>query len=156
MRRLDRGAPLRTAMRAAGLDIPRLAARTKEVDPEGKGLSVAYIGFLVGEGRSAREDCSDRAARLLSRAVDRPLDNLFDTGSSMPEESTSTRVPQINRSLPERLMDQPELARFLKKSRSWVDQQIQSDPDWPVHYAGRSRRFDPIEVLDYLDKKRAA
>ena len=66
MRRLDKGAPLRAAMKAAGLDIPRLAAKTKDVDPTGEGLSRAMVGFIVGSGKTAREECSDRAAELLS------------------------------------------------------------------------------------------
>jgi hypothetical protein len=77
MRRLDDGQPLRDAMTEAGLSIPDLAARTRELDPEGKGLSPAFIGFYVSTGTSARETISTRSASLIARAVDHPVDSLF-------------------------------------------------------------------------------
>ncbi|MFY3807616.1 MULTISPECIES: hypothetical protein [Bacteria] len=169
MRRLDKGAPIRDAMQAAGLDIPRLAARTKELDPDG--LSKALVGFIVGSGKSAREECSDRAAGIIARALNRPVEELFESDEpiSMPEESTSTRRLQVGgrrkprrKGLPDRLMDQPELATWLKKSMSWIDKQIQETRDlpegerFPVHYVGHSRRFDPREVLEHCDQARQA
>jgi hypothetical protein len=166
MRRLDKGAPLRAAMKAAGMDLSRLAARTKEVDPAGEGLSRAMVGFIVGTGRSAREECSDRAAELIAASLDRELATLFESQVFTLRESTSTRRSQTAERqkperLPERLMDQGELARFLRKSRSWIDKQIQEwaqehDDDWPgLIYVGRSRRFDPHAVLDAM-RQRAA
>jgi hypothetical protein len=62
-------------------------------------------------------------------------------------------------------MDQRGLARVLRKSPSWIDKQIQDwndahpDPDdlWPgLIYIGRSRRFDPLAVLDGQRRQRAA
>ncbi|MGW3166940.1 hypothetical protein ACWC9Q_29600 [Streptomyces sp. NPDC001142] len=165
MRRLDRGAPLRAAMRAAGLDIPRLAARTKDVDPEDKGLSASYVGFITGGGKSAREECSDRAADLIATALNRDIEDLFEATFPIPEESTSTRIPEIGRrrrpELPEQLMDQRELSQFLRKSMSWIDKQIQEaqarGDQWPgLIYVGRSRRFDPRAVLDGMQQPRAA
>lgn len=159
MRRLDKGAPIRDAIRAAGLDIPRLAAKTQQIDPGGDGLSKAYIGFIVGRGKTARDECSDRAAELIAKALDVPLSLLFEAGPSMPTESTSTPRSQTRgsrKSLPVQLMNQRELADFLRKSMSWIDQQIKDHDDWPVHYAGRSRRFDPYEVLAYLGERRKA
>ncbi|MEU0087236.1 hypothetical protein [Streptomyces sp. NPDC006274] len=159
MRRLDNGAPLRDAMKASGLSVPRLAAKTREVDPAGKGISAAYVGFIVGQGETAREECSDRAAQLIAAALSRGLDELFETVVFTLRESTSTSRSQSRESqkpLPEQLMKQPELAGFLRKSMSWIDKQIQVDPEFPVLYAGRSRRFDPQQVLDYLGSKRKA
>ncbi|GFH36577.1 hypothetical protein [Streptomyces pacificus] len=159
MRRLDNGAPLRAAMKAAGLSVPRLAAKTKEADPERKGLSAAYVGFIVGQGETAREECSDRAAQLIAAALDRELAELFETVVFTLKESTSTSRSQTRNSskpLPEQLKTQRQLARFLQKSMSWIDRQIQDDAEFPVHYAGRSRRFDPQEVLDYLRDRRKA
>ncbi|MFD3614472.1 hypothetical protein ACFWWT_04315 [Streptomyces sp. NPDC058676] len=164
MRRLDEGAPLRAAMEAAGMDLSRLAARTKEVDPEGKGLSRAAVGFIVGRGKSAREECSDRAAGLISTALGKEVEEFFASPVFTLRESTSTRRSktggrQKTERLPERLMDQEELAEFLRKSRSWIDKQIQEwaqehDDDWPgLIYVGRSRRFDPHAVLDAMRQR---
>jgi hypothetical protein len=153
-------------MKAAGLDIPRLAAKTKEVDPTGEGLSRAMVGFIVGSGKTAREECSDRAAELIASALDRELATLFESTVFTLTESTSTRRSKIeNRrkpELPEQLMDQRELARFLRKSLSWIDKQIQDwardhEDDWPgLIYVGRSRRFDPHAVLAGLRRQRTA
>lgn len=164
MRRLDKGAPLRAAMKAAELDIPRLAAKTKDVDPTGEGLSRAMVGFIVGSGKTAREECSDRAAELIATALDRELGTLFASTVFTLRESTSTRRSQTGerrkQELPEQLMDQKELARFLRKSLSWIDKQIQDAKErgeiWPgLIYVGSSRRFDPHAVLDAM-RQRAA
>lgn len=163
MRRLDKGAPLRAAMKAAGLDIPRLAARTKDVDPTGEGLSRAMVGFIVGTGKTAREECSDRAAELIASALDRELSALFESTVFTFGESTSTRrthtAERRKPELPEQLMDQRTLARFLRKSSSWIDKQVQEAAErgelWPgLIYVGRSRRFDPHAVLDGMRKQR--
>ncbi|MGW4728910.1 hypothetical protein ACWEQC_06965 [Streptomyces shenzhenensis] len=157
MRRLDRGAPLRAAMEAAGLDISHLAAKTKDVDPQGEGLSRALVGFIVGKGKTAREECSDHAAGLIAAALDKKVADCFEeTPLFLAAKSTSTRRLQIpgrrRAELPEQLMNQRELARFLRKSPSWIDKQIQVSAErgttWPgLIYVGRSRRFDPHEVL---------
>ncbi|MFI9824469.1 hypothetical protein ACIHFC_29055 [Streptomyces sp. NPDC052013] len=165
MRRLDKGAPLRAAMKAAGLDIPRLAAKTKDVDPTGEGLSRAMVGFIVGTGKTAREECSDRAAELIAAALDKEVTDLFEVSVFTLGESTSTRRSQIPQQrkpeLPERLLDQKELARFLRKSLSWIDAQITDAKErgetWPgLIYVGRSRRFDPHAVLAGLQRQRTA
>ncbi|MDX3066908.1 hypothetical protein PV518_32840 [Streptomyces sp. ND04-05B] len=165
MRRLDQGAPLRAAMKAAGLDIPRLAARTKGVDPTGEGLSRAMVGFIVGAGKTAREECSDRAAELIASALDREVATLFESAVFTFGESTSTRrthtAERRKSELPEQLMDQAGLARFLRKSSSWIDKQVQEAAErgdlWPgLIYVGRSRRFDPHAVLDGMRKQRAS
>ncbi|MEH0428790.1 hypothetical protein QBB34_21145 [Streptomyces stelliscabiei] len=165
MRRLDQGAPLRAAMKAAGLDIPRLAARTKDLDPAGEGLSRALVGFIVGAGKTAREECSDRAAELISTALGMEVEALFIQPVFALRESTSTRRPHTadrrKSELPEQLMDQAGLARFLRKSSSWIDKQVQEAAErgelWPgLIYVGRSRRFDPHAVLDGMRKQRAS
>ncbi|WP_327230846.1 hypothetical protein [Streptomyces murinus] len=165
MRRLDKGAPLRAAMQAAGLDIPSLAAATKNVDPKGEGLSRSLVGFIAGGGKTAREECSDRAADLIAKALGREVSELFEAPVFTLRESTSTRRSHIGKplgsELPEQLMDQAELARFLRKSRSWIDKQIQEakarDEIWPgLIYVGSSRRFNPREVLDAMKQRTAA
>ena len=162
MRRLDKGAPLRAAMKAAGLDIPSLAAKTREIDLDGRGISRSLIGFIVGGGATAREECSDRAARLISTALDREVIDLFQPTVPLPKESTSTQKKWISGSrkpLPAHLMDQRELASFLRKSMSWIDAQIteakQQGKVWPgLIYVGSSRRFDPHAVLEALQEQR--
>ncbi|MGI3199617.1 hypothetical protein ACRJ4W_15300 [Streptomyces sp. GLT-R25] len=165
MRRLDKGAPLRAAMKAAGLDIPSLAAKTKDVDPKGEGLSRSLVGFIAGAGKTAREECSDRAAELIAAALDKGVDDLFLTPVFTLAESTSTRRSQTGErrkpELPERLMDQAELSKFLRKSRSWIDKQIQDAKErgeiWPgLIYVGSSRRFDPHAVLDAMRQQSTA
>jgi hypothetical protein len=159
MRRLNKGAELRRAMADAGLDIAHLAEATQQVDPTGVGLSRSLIGFIVGRGKSARDECSDRAAELLALALGRPQEDLFDTESpsSVVGESTSTPRVQILMSdsppLPVQLMTSLQLSDFLQKSASWLEKQVQTDPEFPVKYVGRSRRFDPAEVLAYTHKR---
>lgn len=160
MRRLNKGAALRQAMADAGLDIPRLVEATQQVDPQGNGLSRAMIGFIVGRGKSAREECSDRAADLLARALHTPLEDLFavEASSSVAHESTSTPRVQImtsdSPSLPPQLLTSKQLAAFLQKSLSWLEKEVKT-PGFPVHYVGRSRRYDPNEVLDFQRHRRA-
>lgn len=164
MRRLDSGAPLRAAMKAAGLDITRLAVRTKEIDPEGKGISRSYVGHMVSTGSSGREECSDRAALLVATAVTKEVGELFTDNTPMSGESTSTRRARtIGRvkDLPDHLMTQRELAKFLRMSMSWIDKQIQTaqedDRLWPgLIYIGGQRRFDPHEVLAAQRRQTAA
>lgn len=164
MRRLDKGAPLRAAMQAAGLDIPRLAAKTREIDPEGKGISKSLVGFIVGSGKTAREECSDRAAELISAALGQEVTDFFEPAVFTLRESTSTRkswTGEGRKPLPAQLMDQRALAEFLRKSSSWIDKQIQDAAErgelWPgLIYVGRSRRFDPHAVLDAMRKQRTA
>ncbi|WP_168087020.1 XRE family transcriptional regulator [Streptomyces bohaiensis] len=86
LHRLDHGRPLRRAMEAAGLTGPDLAKRTREVDPEGRGVSPAVVGFLTSTGRSGRDRCRIRTAWLIATGVNAPLQELF----SMPPASTST------------------------------------------------------------------
>ncbi|MFJ2183399.1 hypothetical protein ACIOJG_22540 [Streptomyces anulatus] len=168
MRRLDKGAPLRAAIKAAGLDIPHLAARTKELDPTGKGLSPAYVGFIAGTGKSAREDCSERAAELIAQALDQEVTALFEpvfftvvgsTSTSRSVTAVSGKSARKAAPLPEQLLDQRELSAFLRKSPSWIDAQIKAAREagrlWPgLHYVGRSRRFDPRAVLDGMREQR--
>ncbi|MFJ1581604.1 hypothetical protein [Streptomyces sp. NPDC088182] len=146
--------------------IPRLAARTKELDPEGVGLSSSYVGFITGSGATAREECSDRAAQLIAAALDREVEDLFEAVVYTLRESTSTRrsstgAEQSESELPDRLMTQKELARFLRMSASWIDKEIQASRQrgqiWPgLIYVGGRRRFDPIAVLAGQRETRAS
>ncbi|MCM2394332.1 hypothetical protein, partial [Streptomyces albipurpureus] len=157
MRRLDNGRPLRTAMKASGMTIPDLAAKTAEVDPAREGLSTSYVGFIAGAGKTSREECSDRAAQLIAAALDKEVSDLFESVVYVLSESTSARrskteETQKSAALPEFLMTQKELAKYLRKSNSWIDKQIQEaklrGEDWPgLIYVGESRRFDPVQVL---------
>ncbi|MFF1416518.1 hypothetical protein [Streptomyces sp. NPDC058280] len=141
-------------MAKAGLNVMQLATLTKRVDPAGVGLSKSLIGFIAGKGKTAREECSDRAAELVAAALEEEVSHLFEPVVFTVVESTSTsgsRTKEV-RPLPPKLMDQLELAQFLQKSMSWIDKEIQRHAElgavWPgLHYVGRSRRFDPYEVL---------
>ena len=89
MYRRDGGRPIREAIERAGLSIPRLAARTKEIDPEGRGLSQALIGFYTSTGASGRESISNHAAELLAAGVNSPTEELFTDHPSPPSPQPS-------------------------------------------------------------------
>lgn len=86
--RKGEGQPLRDAMTAAGLSGPKLAAATKVVDPEGKGISPAAVGQITGRGKTANGRCRLRSAWLIADALGSPLQHLFSL--AMPTDSTST------------------------------------------------------------------
>ena len=77
MHRLDNGQPIRDAIKQAGLSIERLAEKTKHVDPAGYGISQSAIGHMVSTGPSGRDSFSRRAADLVARALERPVQELF-------------------------------------------------------------------------------
>lgn len=83
--RRDGGRPIRAAMDAAGLSGPDVAQATRTVDPAGKGVSPALVGFLTGTGRSARDRCRLWSGWLIAEALHSPVQDLF-----MPSRSTST------------------------------------------------------------------
>ncbi|WP_037576690.1 hypothetical protein [Phaeacidiphilus oryzae] len=77
MIKLDGGQPLREALAESKLSIAELAQRTRELDPEHRGVTKSTIGHLVSTGTSERPGCRRRAAGLIAAAVDRPVDALF-------------------------------------------------------------------------------
>lgn len=156
MRRRDHGTPIRTAMKHAGLDIKALAARTREVDPDGRGLGKTAIGYMVGTGKTAREEHSDRAAILVAEALAEPVDRLFiqDAPSMAPESASTSRLQmEMPESAPlEPLVDVKTLAVQLGMSEAWVWRERRAYPadhetPFPVHYVGRSPRYRVSEVL---------
>ncbi|WP_441251150.1 helix-turn-helix domain-containing protein [Kitasatospora sp. McL0602] len=153
MRRRNNGEQLRSAMRAVGLTIPRLAEATRNADPLGVGISPSLIGFLVSTGKSGRNECSDRTAELISLALDVPIDELFLGGLSVVADSTSTSRDEMQATPPttgpEPLMTAQELLRYLRKSANWLDIEIRERRIEPI-YVGRSRRFDRLQVLSEL------
>ncbi|MBZ3909386.1 hypothetical protein [Streptomyces acidiscabies] len=93
LHRKGEGQPLRTAMERAGLSGPKLAAETRRVDPEGRGISAAAVGRVAGRGKTARNECRLRTAWLIADALGQPLQDLF----RMPSPSTPT-VERLNSS----------------------------------------------------------
>ena len=78
-------------MQELGLSGPAVAARTKAIDPEGRGISPAKVGQLAGQGRTAKDRCKRLTGELLSLALRRPLDALFvapSPSTSIVERST--------------------------------------------------------------------
>jgi hypothetical protein len=59
------------------MTISRVAARTKEIDPDGKGISQQLVGFYTSKGSSGRDTASDRTASLIARALDHPVEEFF-------------------------------------------------------------------------------
>ncbi|MFJ4847605.1 XRE family transcriptional regulator [Streptomyces sp. NPDC088733] len=86
LHRREAGKPIRDAMEELGLSGPAVAAATKEIDPEGKGISAAKVGQLAGQGKTAKDRCKRHTGELVAQVLHRPLDALF----SMPTTSTST------------------------------------------------------------------
>lgn len=76
VKRKDRGRALRSAMHQRGVSIKELAALTEAID--GKGVNWRTIGFLVSEWKSGRESTTYRNAALICKALDVPIDLVFD------------------------------------------------------------------------------
>jgi hypothetical protein len=94
LHRKGAGKPLRDAMERAHITIEELAEATKDVDPDGKGVSAATVGRLTSRGKSARDRCEEHTAWVVAVALHRltnaPLQDLFDPPFFMPPHSTST------------------------------------------------------------------
>jgi hypothetical protein len=161
LHRKDQGRPLREAMSKAGLTGPDLAAATRRVDPDGRGVSPALIGFLVGTGRSARDRCKARTGQLIAAVLDAPVHELFD----MPTESTSTEdwgTPMATSTLAERaqvlaplgltpLLKQSELEAYYGVSDWTVNQWVQQGcPTVTTRFRGR--RFDLSQVQAWMER----
>jgi hypothetical protein len=84
--RKGKGKPLRDAMERCGLTQAELAARTREVDIRGRGVSAATVIKVTGRGKTAAETCRLRTAWLIATALAEPLQDHFD----MPSVSTDT------------------------------------------------------------------
>lgn len=156
MRRRLNGRPLRNAMKHAGLSVAALAAKTREVDPEGRGLSKAAVGFAVSEGQSGRDELSDRAAALIAAALGVAEELLFHEDT--PEAPIAT--PSRLRSEMPAPAQQAEIEPFVslktlcgltEKSRDWYFDQRRLHPPgsvtpFPVHWFGSSPRYRLSEV----------
>ncbi|GAA2946599.1 MULTISPECIES: XRE family transcriptional regulator [Streptomyces] len=85
--RVSDGQPLRDALKRQQLTLDELSEKTKQVDPEGRGVSPATIARLTGRGTTARERAELRTAWLITEALDDRMHKLF---SRMPTHSTAT------------------------------------------------------------------
>lgn len=84
--RKGEGQPLRDEMKRQGLTLDELAEKTRQVDPDGRGVSPATIGRLTGRGRTARDRCELHTAWLITEGLNARMHRLF----SMPTHSTAT------------------------------------------------------------------
>lgn len=89
MFRREGGRPIREAIKRAGLSIPKLAQRTKEIDPAGKGLSQALIGFYTSTGASGREAATDNTVTLMAAGLNAPTEELFSEHPQPPPPQPS-------------------------------------------------------------------
>lgn len=71
------GAAIRDAMAAQDVGLKRLASRTREVDPAGRGVSWELISFLASDAWWGRDTTTLATARLIARALDMPEGKLF-------------------------------------------------------------------------------
>lgn len=85
--RTGEGQPLRDALERQHLTLYELSEKTKQVDPEGRGVSPATIARLTGRGTTARERTELRTAWLITEALD---DRIHKHFSRMPTHSTAT------------------------------------------------------------------
>lgn len=76
--RKGEGQQIRDEMKRQKLTLDELAEKTRQVDPTGRGVSTATIGRLTGTGRSGRDRCELNTARLVTRALDTSLNELFN------------------------------------------------------------------------------
>jgi len=148
---------------------PQLAEATKAIDPDGIGVSPAYIGFLTGAPgkRSTRETCGPATASLIARALDQDIQEFFTgtpSSSSMPMATTTTaessNAMETTTSPPEPLMTQEELMTWLGVSPWWVNEMLAKHglPVESVPGTGRKRirRFKQSSVQAWLDASNAA
>jgi hypothetical protein len=84
--RKSKGKPLREAMKRSKLSQAEIAARTREVDASGRGVSLGTVVKVTGRGKTAAETCRLRTAWLVATALGEPLQDVFD----MPSVSTDT------------------------------------------------------------------
>lgn len=84
--RKGEGQPLRDAMRRVGLTQAQLAAKTRAVDVQGKGVSAHTVSNVTGTGKTATESCRLRTAWLVATALGEPLQDHF----SLPGDHTHT------------------------------------------------------------------
>lgn len=157
MRRRLNGKPLRNAMQHAGLSVAGLAAKTREIDPEKRGLSKAAVGFAVSAGQSGRDEISDRAAALIAAALDVAEELLFHEDS--PEASPTATPSRLRSEMPapapqvdvEPFVDVKTLSALTGVSRDWYFDQRRAHPPgsatpFPVHFFGNNVRFRLSEV----------
>ena len=78
-RRIGDGQAIRDAMRERQLNLTDLAARTKELDSDGRGVSYQLIGFLTAKGRSRRSTVSPKSAGLIALALGKQQNELFES-----------------------------------------------------------------------------
>lgn len=146
-------------MRAAGLSINGLAAATRTLDPTGKGVKPATIGFMVSQGKSGRDGIGDDAGQLLARALGAPVEVLFESDDEFCSvtESTSTPGEQIMSASAEPWVSTEQLADHLGKSPNWVRAMRRQYPKgqpnaFPWRPVGRTPRYQRSAVEAWLDE----
>jgi predicted DNA-binding transcriptional regulator AlpA len=144
-------------MTAAGLSINGLAAATRRLDPNGKGVKPATIGFVVSKGKSAREGLGDEAAELIAAALHAPVESLFETDDAFLLASESTSTPGEQMPTPnDPWVTGKQLAAHLGKSEHWVYMQRRKYADTstplPCRLVGRTPRYQISAVEAWLDE----
>lgn len=164
MIRRDSGRPIREAMDRAGIDIKGLAARTRQFDPDGRGISKTLVGYAVATGKTGRDEFSPRASSLISDALDVPVEHFFehDEAIDMPTEYASssasgTESQMLSPPSVEPLLSNRELAKALKRSVSWIYRQLREYPrthphPFPYHPVGSGKRFRLSDVLAWCEE----
>lgn len=93
-RRVGAGQPLREAIQAGGFSCRSLAARTREVDPAGRGISLQLVSSLASDRPWSRDDCKPDSAALIAAAVGKPVDSLFTITARPRRPAVPVPVPE--------------------------------------------------------------
>lgn len=153
--RRDNGRPIRSRMDELGLSCPTLAEATRHVDPDGKGVSAAAIGNLVGRGSSAHDRGRLRTAWLIAEVLNAPLQDLFSMHSPLTvtdERAIPVQTKTTEPALPAPLLRPAEFRQRYGISR-WTEN------DWlkrgcPVRrLPSGHKRFDLAAVEAWLDEQ---
>lgn len=71
------GTAIRDAMDRRDIGLKELAARTREQDPSGRGVSWQLISFLASSAWWSRDTTTLATAQLIAEALGEPLEHLF-------------------------------------------------------------------------------
>jgi hypothetical protein len=93
-RRVDGGRPLRDAMEAGGHTCRSLAARTREVDPACRGISLQLVSSLASDRTWSRDSCSPASATLIAEALGKPAESLFTIAARPRRPAAAAAAPE--------------------------------------------------------------
>lgn len=85
------GAAIRDAMNRQDIGLKKLAALTREADPDGRGISWELISFLASDAWWGRDTTTLDTARLIATALGEPEESLFTREAVVSRRATQNR-----------------------------------------------------------------